>query len=137
MIIAADEDVLIDKLIDDVKQMVDKGLESIGILCKTADRSKEVYNAIRGRLNASLLTQDDMNFSKGVIVLPVYLAKGLEFDGAMVLDADRETYGRDKDRKLFYTACTRALHKLYLYCCGEASIFINDIPEHYYETVNI
>ena len=70
-------------------------------------------------------------------MLPVYLAKGLEFDGAMVLDADKETYGPEQDRKLFYTACTRALHRLHLYCSGEVSTFMNDIPAEYYETVNI
>ena len=137
LIMASDQDMLIDKLVADVKQMADNGLESIGILCKTAKRSKEVYKAIKDRLNAALLTQDDVNFSKGIIVLPVYLAKGLEFDGTMVLDADAETYGLEQDRKLFYTACTRALHKLYLYCSGDASIFMNDIPNQYYDIVNI
>jgi DNA helicase-2/ATP-dependent DNA helicase PcrA len=137
LILAADESLLTDKLVADIKQLINNGLESIGILCKTAERSRQVYNAIRGRLDVTLLTRDDADFGKGIIVLPVYLAKGLEFDGAMVLDADKETYGPEQDRKLFYTACTRALHRLHLYCSGEVSTFMNDIPAEYYETVNI
>jgi len=128
---------MVERLLSDIEQLVDEGFESVGILCKTAERSKEIHNLIEKRINATLLTRDDMNFSRGIIVLPVYLAKGLEFDAAMVLDADRKTYGLDQDRKIFYTACTRALHRLKLYCCDEITPFVRNIPEEYYESVII
>ncbi|HHT66381.1 MAG: RNA polymerase recycling motor HelD [Caldicoprobacterales bacterium] len=137
LILADHETLLLDRLVSDIKQMVKEGRESIGVLCKTAKRSRELYNRIKSRLQATLLTQDDVNFSRGIIVLPVYLAKGLEFDGAMVFDADEQTYGREQDRKLFYTACTRALHRLHLYCSAQVSPFMKDIPEDYYETIHL
>lgn len=137
LVLADHEALLIDRLVSDIKQMVEEGRESIGVICKTAKRSREVYSKIRGRLQAALLTRDDVNFSRGIMVLPVYLAKGLEFDGAMVFDADEETYGLEQDRKLFYTACTRALHRLHLYCSTRVSPFMKDIPEEYYETIHL
>jgi len=61
---------------------------------------------------------------KGVMVIPSYMAKGLEFDVVMVYGANRENYSSEFDRKLLYVACTRALHRLVLYHTGEKSPFI-------------
>ncbi len=133
LILEFNPDILVDKLIADVQATVNEGLESIGIICRTARESQWLYNKIHHRMNVSLLTKDDVNFNRGIIILPVYLAKGLEFDGAMLFGVDRENYGIEGDRKLFYTACTRALHKLHLYSSGEVSPFIQEIPEELYE----
>jgi DNA helicase-2/ATP-dependent DNA helicase PcrA len=133
LIRGSDFDELMDKLVGDVKALKDDGFQSIGIICKTAAESQRVFDSIQTSLQVSLLTKDDANFSRGIIVLPVYLAKGLEFDGAMIIGADKETYGLEEDRKLFYTACTRALHRLHLYYTGEMSPFIKEISEDLYE----
>lgn len=133
LILDSDPNVLIDKLILDVKETVKEGLESIGIICRTARESQSLYDKIRSKINVSLLTKDDVNFNRGVIILPVYLAKGLEFDGAMLFGTDRDNYGLEGDRKLFYTACTRALHKLHLFSSGDLSPFIEEIPDKLYE----
>jgi DNA helicase-2/ATP-dependent DNA helicase PcrA len=133
VILESDPDVLVEKLISDVQLTVREGLGSIGIICRTARESQSLYDRINSKMNASLLTKDDINFNRGVIILPVYLAKGLEFDAAMLFGADRENYGHEGDRKLFYTACTRALHKLHLYSSGDISPFIKEIPEELYQ----
>lgn len=133
LILDSDPKVLVDKLISDVQATVKEGLASIGIICKTARESQSLYDKVHRRMSVSLLTQDDVNFNRGIIILPVYLAKGLEFDAAMIFRADRDNYGMEGDRKLFYTACTRALHKLHLFSSGELSPFIKEIPEEFYE----
>jgi DNA helicase-2/ATP-dependent DNA helicase PcrA len=129
----ADPHDMTEQLVNDVKGLLDDGMESVGIICKTAEKSRQLYEKIRKKLRASLLTSDDVNFSRGIVVLPVYLAKGLEFDAAVVFGADAEHYGLERDRRLFYTACTRALHKLHLFYSGKASPFIEEIPGEYYE----
>ena len=53
--------------------------------------------------------------------MPIYMAKGLEFDCAFVYGVDEAHYHTEDDRKLLYVACTRPLHRLYLYAEGEAS----------------
>jgi len=135
LISADDEEQLFQRLIDDIRHLVDEGMESVGIICKTADASKQLYTKLRRKISATLLTQDDVNFSRDIMVLPVYLAKGLEFDAAIVYDADKISYGHDKDRKLLYTACTRALHRLHLMYTGEVTPLIADIPQEYYEVI--
>ena len=46
--------------------------------------------------------------------LPVYLAKGLEFDAVAVYGADNPYFGSEEGKLALYTACTRALHLLFL-----------------------
>ena len=63
--------------------------------------------------DAQLALAPDFAYRGGVIVLPVALAKGLEFDAAVVVDADGATYGPSAfDARLLYVALTRALHAL-------------------------
>jgi DNA helicase-2/ATP-dependent DNA helicase PcrA len=49
------------------------------------------------------------------------MSKGLEFDAVIICDTDTTYYNRDDDKKLLYIACTRALHRLNLFCKGEVS----------------
>lgn len=47
-----------------------------------------------------------------IVVMPIMLAKGLEFDIVIVWDDRDETYWED-NKNLKYLMCTRALHELY------------------------
>ena len=67
--------------------------------------------------------------------MPVYLAKGIEFDAVIIYDASRETYSREQERKLFYTACTRAMHELHLFSKGVLTSFLDGVPKELYEIV--
>ena len=57
------------------------------------------------------------------MIIPSYLAKGLEFDAVLVMDANKENYSQD-NKLLLYTVCTRALHKLNIYHSGELTPLI-------------
>ena len=58
---------------------------------------------------------DSSSFHNGVMVLPVTLTKGLEFDAVILWKPDEEHYGDNaREAKLLYVAITRALHELYL-----------------------
>ncbi len=101
------------------------GWQTIAVICKTAVVAAEVYKELsRHERDIVLISREDRAFRTGVLVLPVYLAKGLEFDCVAVVGADAATYGREADRRLLYVACTRALHELRLYCTGRPSPFL-------------
>ncbi|HZK34441.1 MAG TPA: RNA polymerase recycling motor HelD [Bacillota bacterium] len=134
---AGEEAVLVDALIRDIKEAKDKGYGSIGLISKTAKSASWLYDRIKQHVSASLITRDDKAFKSGLIVLPVYLAKGLEFDVALVYQTNEETYGEDKDRRLLYTACTRALHRLSLYHTGPISPLLKGVPEDSFEEETI
>ncbi|RKD24368.1 hypothetical protein BEP19_08210 [Ammoniphilus oxalaticus] len=99
------------------------GAESIAIVCKTMEEAKQAFIALEYQLEQPihLITKDTLEFKTGVTVIPAYLAKGLEFDGVIIYNAGRAIYEHDEDRKLLYTACTRALHFLRVFHSGERS----------------
>ncbi|QOS82741.1 UvrD-helicase domain-containing protein [Paenibacillus sp. JNUCC31] len=119
----------------DITALKAEGLESIAIITKTAAESRKALESLRiqGNETLQLITKETANFEKGVMVIPVYLAKGVEFDAVLVYDASPEAYGRDNERKLLYTACTRAMHRLHLYTTGDWSPFVQALPANLYE----
>lgn len=114
----------IDMLAAEIARMQAEGAGSIAVVCKTAATSQTIYDQLRSKVDVALIEHDDTNFRTGVLVLPVYLAKGLEFDGVIVCDASAETYGHEDERKALYTACTRALHQLTLDYSEKLSPFV-------------
>lgn len=103
------------------------GRETIAILCKTEQESNDLYQTITQSygIKATKLHKYSTSFQKGVVILPSYLAKGIEFDAVMIADASQ--YQDEWERKLFYTACTRAMHELYLYAKDHSNPFLCDI----------
>lgn len=108
------------------------GHQTIAIICKTEDETRKAYEQLSKNLNVQLMTKNTYSYSKGILVLPSYLSKGIEFDAVLIYDASKEAYGRELERKLFYTACTRAMHELYLFSKEEMSPFLETLsPELY------
>lgn len=101
-----------------------EGFESVAVLCKTTAEAQALYSRLAGMLDVRLIGTIDQEVQKGVLILPVHLAKGLEFDAVIVHDAGAAYYSSDTDRKLLYIACTRALHRLTLYYTGSKSPFL-------------
>ncbi len=75
------------------------------------------------RRELKLIGEDRAEEPEGIFLIPIYMAKGLEFDAVLILDADGRHYRGQEDRKLLYIACTRALHRLSLFCdAGEEAV---------------
>ncbi|MGZ4107606.1 MAG: RNA polymerase recycling motor HelD, partial [Tumebacillaceae bacterium] len=109
-----------------IAALQEQGMESIAVICKTAQETAMAHEALKGLVQGELhlLTQKTRTFVSGLVVVPVYLAKGLEFDAVIVYNAGRDSYHRQDERKLLYTACTRALHHLYVYYTGALTPFL-------------
>ncbi|MNI29165.1 Helicase IV [compost metagenome] len=80
-----------------------------------------------------LIKKTTLSFERGVHIIPAYLAKGVEFDAVLIYDGSNEKYTREAERKLFYTACTRAMHLLHIFSVGEPSRFIAESDRSTYE----
>ena len=61
----------------------------------------------------TLITNQSVVCAGGVVVLPKFLAKGMEFDAVYVM-TDGTYDGSMVTRHAHYIACTRALHELYV-----------------------
>jgi DNA helicase-2/ATP-dependent DNA helicase PcrA len=132
---AGSDEVRAARIGDDLTALKAEGFDSIAIITKTAAESREAYEALttQGCETLRLITKETITFEKGVAVMPAYLAKGVEFDAVLIYDASSQTYHRESERKLFYTACTRAMHRLLLYTIGEWTPFIQAMDTSLYE----
>ena len=102
------------KISEKINEMKNKGYKSIAVICKNKENSENLYSCLKEINNdINLITSDKCEFKIGVNVISSYIAKGLEFDAVII--ADGESYLSIEDKHLFYTACTRALHELYIY----------------------
>lgn len=123
-----DQDCMIRKIKEDIEALQAAGHHSIAVLCKTAGESASVHEQLSRQLPIRHIKKSTVTFEREPVVIPTYLAKGLEFDAVLIFDGSAETYHRESERKLFYTACTRAMHVLHIYSPGEASPFILEQP---------
>ncbi|MEB4872140.1 MULTISPECIES: RNA polymerase recycling motor HelD [Priestia] len=128
-----DLDTLQSRITKKIRQLQSANHETIAVICKTGKESWEAYDRLSEQINIQLMEHNTSSYRKGILILPAYLAKGIEFDAVIIYDASDVTYGREFERKLFYTACTRAMHELHLFSVGEMSPFMNKIPANSYE----
>lgn len=127
-----DEQGLLKAAAESIRRLQEAGCETIAVICRTAAESRAVYDALSAVTPLWLVTKDDRAFRGGTLVIPSYLAKGLEFDGVVVYDAGAGTYHSEAERKLLYTVCTRALHHLVLGCLGEPSPLLAAVDPQLY-----
>ncbi|MGG4107416.1 ATP-binding domain-containing protein [Paenibacillus lautus] len=101
-----------ERILKDIEALKVEGFESIAVITKTAAESRAAFESLRmqGSEALQLITKETATFEKGAMVIPVYLAKGVEFDAVLIYEASSQAYCRENDRKLLYTACTRAMH---------------------------
>ncbi|QHT58543.1 UvrD-helicase domain-containing protein [Paenibacillus lycopersici] len=119
----------------DVAALRAEGFASIAVITRTAAESDGAYAQLAAASCEALrlVTKHTPVFEKGTMVMPAYLAKGVEFDAVLIFDASARTYRHESERKLFYTACTRAMHRLLLYSAGEWSPFVRELDASLYE----
>ncbi|MGM9921632.1 MAG: RNA polymerase recycling motor HelD, partial [Bhargavaea sp.] len=103
-----------------------QGHQSIAVICQSAEEALYAYGSLSAIDGLKLIKNGTGEYEQGVVVIPSYLSKGIEFDAVIIYNASREVYGGESVRRLFYTACTRAMHALHLYSVGEPSPFLED-----------
>lgn len=123
----ADFDELHRHIADKVAVLKSKNYSSIAVICKSVEESTRAYAALNSIEGIKHLKKSSSEYEQGVVVIPAYLAKGIEFDAVIIYDASRQVYGDETLRRIFYTACTRAMHELHLYSVGNPSPFLQGV----------
>ncbi|MBC8014858.1 MAG: ATP-binding domain-containing protein, partial [Sporomusaceae bacterium] len=106
-------------IVEAVKKFKNLECKSIGIITKLESESLIIYKALDSDHFAidgiNLITSETLTYQGGISILPVTLAKGLEFDGVIIWNASSINF-RDNslDHKLLYVALSRALYYLHI-----------------------
>ncbi|MHA8137824.1 RNA polymerase recycling motor HelD [Lactobacillaceae bacterium Scapto_B20] len=105
------------------KQLTQNG--TVAIITKNIEEAKTVFHHVHRDFKTTLLDDADRTLPKGVVVLPVYLAKGLEFDSVIGWDISANNYNSPDLIGTLYTIATRAMHSLVLLSIGSVSPLIS------------
>jgi DNA helicase-2/ATP-dependent DNA helicase PcrA len=123
-----DEVIITQQDIFDANQIIESAINlkktynTVAIICKNTEETL-LYNQILKTTpylsKFRMVTKNDNVFVEDkIMIIPSYLAKGLEFDAVIVSNASDKQYGIN-ERNLFYVVLTRALHKLEVYYTGK------------------
>jgi DNA helicase II / ATP-dependent DNA helicase PcrA len=120
-----EEEAIKERILKDIEMYKAEGYKSIGIITRTIKEADGIYRFLKDKAEVKAIMRDDEEYINGTLVIPAYLAKGLEFDVVLVYNAGDENYSCEEERLLFYTACTRALHRLCVYYTGRLTPMIS------------
>lgn len=134
LVVKAGKDELFSRIADDIKDLKNEGHKLIAVICKNARQCVSCFEGISRFADISLIKDQKDEYQGGTVVIPSYLAKGLEFDAVIVCTADERSYSREEDRRLLYTVCSRALHELHLYYCDELTRFVKEMKMDLYRS---
>jgi DNA helicase II / ATP-dependent DNA helicase PcrA len=118
-------------ILNKINEFFEEGHRTIAVICRTAAESKSVYDALKDEVPLHLIEKATIAYEKGILVIPSYLAKGIEFDAVILYDNSQ--YRNESERKLFYTVCTRAMHRLHMFVTNNLSPLMKDVAESLYE----
>ncbi|MBL5767825.1 DNA helicase UvrD [Heyndrickxia sporothermodurans] len=123
-------------LMDQIARQVERlalQSSSIAIIGKTMQDCEQAYHQLKDKIDISLIGLKNQELAEGPIILPSYLAKGLEFDSVIVLNASDDKYNDESERTLLYTICTRAMHHLIITSLYQPSHLFDRVPKKLYK----
>lgn len=102
-----DEDDLIDTILETLEEYDDENYDNIAIITKDKNDLKNIAPELKKFTKILAFDREDVIYRGGKVIVPSYYAKGLEFDGVIIVNFDDNT-----DDLVKYIMATRALHRL-------------------------
>jgi Superfamily I DNA and RNA helicases len=98
-------------------------------LARNQAQAEQIYTHFSDESIVTLVDADFRSIPKGILILPIYLAKGLEFDAVIGHDISAKNYPDLRSTDVLYTICTRAMHSLTLCVDSEVSPLLQKEPQ--------
>lgn len=94
-----------------IEEIQARSYGTIAVICRDFKTSEWLKQKLSGLIEIDY----GSDFQKGVMILPIELTKGLEFDGVILWNPNSTNYPEcEAEAKLLYVAVTRALHELHV-----------------------
>jgi DNA helicase II / ATP-dependent DNA helicase PcrA len=115
-------------IMEEIHLLKELGYKTIAVICKTMDACSKMSKLMsKGEDAPKIITGNEKEYIGGIVIVPSYLAKGLEFDAVLIAGASEEEYEETElDIKLLYVAMTRPLHTLKIYYCNVLTALLKD-----------
>lgn len=119
--------------LEDILAKNDKQNLTTAIITKTLAEAQEVAKTLKERdIKATLIGSANQRLVPGTLIMPSYLAKGLEFDAVIAWQVSNKNYNHLDETQLLYTIASRAMYKLDLIYTGEKSNLLDNLDEKTY-----
>ncbi|MCC7360164.1 MAG: AAA family ATPase [Anaerolineales bacterium] len=105
-----------------------EGYANIALVAKRPERVSALARQISAELGQPVPLAAGLRagYAGGLLAIPIHLAKGMEFEAVLLLDAtDAEYAANEFDGRLLYVAVTRALHALHLFAVGRPNAYLD------------
>lgn len=103
------------------------------IITKTLDQAQVLTTQLKAAgAKVTLIRSENQRLAAGTLVVPSFLAKGLEFDAIIGWQINATNYDHENQRQLLYTICSRAMHRLTLLATGELSPLLATVDANLY-----
>ena len=102
-----DQDDLIDTILETLEEYDDENYDNIAIITKDKNDLKKISPELKKFTKILAFDREEVIYRGGKVIVPSYYAKGLEFDGVIIVNFDDNT-----DDLVKYIMSTRALHRL-------------------------
>ncbi|MCP8969478.1 RNA polymerase recycling motor HelD [Ectobacillus ponti] len=118
-----------------VEDMVRTGkeakLKSFALLGKTKEECERVVKVLEkySLLPVQLMTEQQELDHDFLSVIPVHVAKGLEFDCVGIVSYHEAYQPEELDAQLLYVGMTRPLHRLHVYAKEPGAVLLGSVPE--------
>lgn len=99
---------LTEQIVREAAELQAAGMERCAILCQTIAEARTIAALLKGKIDYQLVSVEKDSTDAPLLIMPVYFAKGLEFDGVIAVEASKPK----EDGLLSYILCSRALHRL-------------------------
>ena len=98
---------LVDVILNLLEDYQEEKYENIAVITKDKEELNKIAPEIKKYTKILAFNNSDIVYRGGKVMVPSYYAKGLEFDGVIIVDFDENT-----DNLIKYIMSTRALHRL-------------------------
>lgn len=103
----SDKEGLIDVILELLEEYEDGKYENIAVITTGKEQLQKIAPELKKFTKILAFDKEDMIYKGGKVLVPSYYAKGLEFDGVIIVDFDD-----NKNDLIKYIMATRALHRL-------------------------
>lgn len=116
---------VLEQVVNVLKEWDDEKFTTAAVLCKDEDEAFMVYEALKDQVPVTLIKETTTVYCEGILIMPAYFAKGLEFD-VTILCSTKKRKESPIGRREFYIAASRALHELYIFHTGSFDAYLSE-----------